>query len=527
MVSRQLPIAALTAGLLFSAGAIAQSEVTLLRVVDTDRFDPHTSTARAAAEILFMIGDTLVTLDYDLKTVQPGLAESWEISEDGKTYTFNLRDDVTFCSGKPFTAHDVVATINRWLAPETNGVVTWRAGDVDEVVAVDDHTVEYKLNEPYAELLYQMTQHFHTIINVEQAEELGEDFGVTAIDGTGPFCFESWTPRDSTVLTRHEAYNWGPPQFSYDQAQVDRLVWQMSPEESPRLAAIQTGQADATQYLPFWAIEQLQADPNVHLTQAENYFWTYFVGMKITRENMGEEAVRRAINLAVDTQAIADSIFFGHADVANAYIHPATLDYNEEMDLGQYSYDLDAAATLLDEAGWTMGDDGVRTKDGRELSLVVYGFNSPIWRQIMEAMQGDLRKVGVDLDLQLTDATVTWGKLKTQEFDVFTMSYPYVSAGDALNLYFRSANMPTPNRMNWDDPGETDAWLSQGSASLTDEERAKWYGMAQDKVHDATLWVPVVHEPLFVAAYNRLEPVKAHGIYGAGFYKGLEIKLAE
>jgi len=363
MVSRQLPIAALTAGLLFSAGAIAQSEVTLLRVVDTDRFDPHTSTARAAAEILFMIGDTLVTLDYDLKTVQPGLAESWEISEDGKTYTFNLRDDVTFCSGKPFTAHDVVATINRWLDPETNGVVTWRAGDVDEVVAVDDHTVEYKLNEPYAELLYQMTQHFHTIINVEQAEELGEDFGVTAIDGTGPFCFESWTPRDSTVLTRHEAYNWGPPQFSYDQAQVDRLVWQMSPEESPRLAAIQTGQADATQYLPFWAIEQLQADPNVHLTQAENYFWTYFVGMKITRENMGEEAVRRAINLAVDTQAIADSIFFGHADVANAYIHPATLDYNEEMDLGQYSYDLDAAATLLDEAGWTMGDDG--THQGR------------------------------------------------------------------------------------------------------------------------------------------------------------------
>lgn len=527
MVLQQRTLTTLAAGLLISSSALAQSEVTLLRVVDTDRFDPHVSTARAAAEILFMIGDTLVTLDYDLKTIQPGLAESWEISEDGKTYTFNLRDDVTFCSGKPFTANDVVATINRWLDPETNGVVTWRAGDVDEVVAVDDYTVEYKLNEPYAELLFQMTQHFHTIINVEQAEELGEDFGVSAIDGTGPFCFESWTPRDSTVLTRHEAYNWAPPQFSNTTAQVDRLVWQVSPEESPRLAAIQTGQSDASQYLPFWAIEQLQADPNVNLTQAENYFWTYFVGMKISRDNMTEEAVRRAINLAVDTQAIADSIFFGHAEVANSYIHPATLDFNSEMDLSQYSYDPEAAAALLDDAGWVPGDDGVREKDGQRLSLVVYGFNSPLWRQIMEAMQGNLREVGVELDLQLTDATVAWGKLRTQEFDVFTMSYPYVSAGDALNLYFRSANMPTPNRMNWDDPDETDVWLASGSASLTDEERANWYAMVQEKVHEATLWVPVVHEPLFVAAHNRLAPVKAHGIYGAGFYKGLEISLAE
>ena len=124
-----------------------------------------------------MVGDTLVALDYDLKTVKPGLAKSWSVSEDGKTYTFNLKEGVKFCSGKEFTAQDVVDNINRWRDPATKGVVTWRAGPVKEVRAKDKLTVEYELTKPYSELLFQMTQHFHTIINVDQAKELGDDFG--------------------------------------------------------------------------------------------------------------------------------------------------------------------------------------------------------------------------------------------------------------------------------------------------------------------------------------------------------------
>ena len=143
-----------------------------------------------------MVGDTLVALDYDLKTVKPGLAKSWSVSEDGKTYTFNLKEGVKFCSGKEFTAQDVVDNINRWRDPATKGVVTWRAGPVKEVRAKDKLTVEYELTKPYSELLFQMTQHFHTIINVDQAKELGDDFGVKALDATGPFCFQSWEPRN-------------------------------------------------------------------------------------------------------------------------------------------------------------------------------------------------------------------------------------------------------------------------------------------------------------------------------------------
>ncbi|MFX4220759.1 MAG: ABC transporter substrate-binding protein [Thalassobaculum sp.] len=515
---------ALAAAVPLSTSASAQSSVTVMRQIDTDRYDPHTSTARSTAEIMFMAGDTLVSLDPDMKTIHPLLAKSWEVSDDGKLYTFHLRDDVTFCSGKKFTASDVKATIDRWLNLD-KGVVKNRAGDVKEVRAVDDYTVEYELVQPYSELLYQMTQHFHTIINVDQVNELGDDFGVKGFDGTGPFCFGSWEPRNELVLTKHEAYTWGPQFYANTgPAKVDKVVWKIVPEENNVVAGIQTGQGDVTQYLPYWSIDQLEANPQISLTQPPFYFWTFYIGFKITRDNVADVKVREAINLAVDQQALAEGPFFGKAEPATAYVHPGTLDYaGDAINEGLFGYDPEKAAALLDEAGWKLGDDGFRYKDGQKLELITYSFTN-IWRQITEAVQGDLRKVGVDMQVELFDATVVWGKLKTQDFDMYTMSYPYVSAGDALNLYFPSGNMPSPNRMNWDDK-ETDQWLFEGRGALNDAGRAAAYAKIQKKVHDAVVWIPLVHEPMFVAAGPKLKPVQAHGLYGAGLYKGLSLEL--
>lgn len=515
---------ALAAAVPLSTTASAQSSVTVMRQIDTDRYDPHTSTARSTAEIMFMVGDTLVALGPDMKTIHPLLAKSWEVSEDGKLYTFHLRDDVTFCSGKKFTAADVKATIDRWLNLD-KGVVKNRAGDVKEVRAVDDYTVEYELVQPYSELLYQMTQHFHTIINVDQVNELGDDFGVKGFDGTGPYCFESWEPRNELVMTKHDAYSWGPAFYeTQGPAKVDKVVWKIVPEENNVVAGIQTGQGDVTQYLPYWSIDQLEANPQISVTQPPFYFWTFYIGFKITRDNVSDVKVRQAINLAVDQKALAEGPFFGKAEPATAYVHPGTLDYSEEaIDESLFGYDPEKAATLLDEAGWKMGDDGFRYKDGKKLELVTYSFTN-IWRQLTEAVQGDLRKVGIDMQVELFDATVVWGKLKTQDFDMYTMSYPYVSAGDALNLYFPSANMPSPNRMNWDDK-ETDQWLFEARGALNDADRAAAYAKVEKKVHDAVVWIPLVHEPMFVAAGPKLKPVEAHGIYGAGLYKGLSLEM--
>jgi peptide/nickel transport system substrate-binding protein len=504
-----------------AAPAMAQKNVTIVREIDTDRYDPHKSTSRSGAEVIYMMGDTMVNLDFDMKTLKPGLATSWTVSPDGLTYTFKLRDDVTFCSGKKMTAKDVVATYERWLDPETKGLVKWRMGDVDKVTAPDDVTVEYKLKKPFSELLYQMTQYFHTVLNVDQAKQLGADFGVKGFDGTGPYCFESWTPRDSTVLTKHKGYKWGPPIYDYTEAQVDKVTWKVVPEENTRVTALQAGQADASQYVPYWSIKELQANKNLSVTKAANFFWTYFIGFKVDKELVSDVRVRQAMNLAVDQKAITEAVTFGFAEPASTMLMPNVLDFNAKLNRAAYGENVKEAEKLLDEAGWKKGSDGFRYKDGKKLAPLIYGI-SGAFKEIAEAVQGDLRKVGVDLQIQLFDSTVAWGKLATQEFDAFGMSFPYVSAGDALNLYFRSANTPTPNRMNWKDK-ETDELLDKGSTATDEATRTASYQAVQQKVHDAFVWIPLFHEPLFVVAGSKLKPIKAHGNYGCGLYKGLGI----
>lgn len=524
---KRLILTALGLGLAaaLTAPAFAQKTVTIVREIDTDRYDPHKSTARSTSEVLFMAGDTLVNLDYDMKTVVPGLAKAWKVSEDGKTYTFQLRDDVTFCNGKKFTAKDVVATYERWMDPETKGVVKWRAGELDKVVAVDDHTVDYKLKQPFSELLYQMTQSFHTIIDIDQVKALGADFGVKGFNGTGPYCFESWTPRDQTVLVKHAAYKWGPSFYRSPAPLVDKVVWKVIPEENTRVAGMKTGQSDASQsgYLPYWSLREFQADKKFAVQKADFYFWTFFIGFKVDKETVSDARVRKAMNLAVDQKAITDAVTFGYGEPANTYISPGVLDFAKSANTKDYGEDAAKANALLDEAGWKKGADGFRYKDGKKLAPLMYGFTGS-WKEIAEAVQGDLRKVGIDMQIQLFDATVAWGKLATQEFDAFGMSFPYVSAGDALNLYFRSANTPTPNRMNWKDP-ETDELLRAGSAALSEKVRYENYAKVQEKVADAAVWIPLYHEPLYAIVGAKLKPVKAHGNYGCAFYKGLGLEF--
>ncbi|MCO6417055.1 ABC transporter substrate-binding protein [Siccirubricoccus sp. KC 17139] len=523
---RKLAYAALLA--LAAGTAHAQpaprNTLVVLREIDADNYDPPRSTARSAGESLYMMSDTLVSLDWDMKTVRPGLAERWDVSEDGRLYTFHLRRDVTFCDGKPFTARDVVYTINRWLDPATRSPVRWRAGPVKEVRAKDDYTVEYELTEPYGELLYQLSLFFASIVDQATVEKLGQNFGVQGFNGTGPYCWVSWTPRQELVLQRHPNYRWGPPIYRNPSPQVERVIWRVVPESQTRLAALQTGQADATQYIPNVAINQLRNVPTVRMSTQENYFWDYFLGFKVDKPVVSDPAIRRAINQAVNRSAIVQAVWFGTAQPATSYLNPNTAGYDAEAAKLVPGYDPEAARRTLDEAGWRMGPDNVRVKGGQRASFLTYAINTQTSRQYLEAIQADLRRIGIEMRIQLWDATVGWGKLATQEFDAFTMSYPYVTATDAFSLYFDSRNRPTPNRMNWNDPA-TDEALTQAKVALDPAARAAAIAQAQRIVAENNVWLPLAREQIWVAASQRTEGVRAHGIYGVALYKGLDIRL--
>jgi len=505
-----------------ASGAAAQT-LNLMRNIDAPHYDPARTSAGATAEVAFLLGDTLVGLDYDLKTVTPLLATSWTVSPDGKLYTFKLRDDVSFCSGKKLTAADVVYSLKRVVDPETKSPFTWRMGAVKDIRAPDATTVEYELEKPFSELLLQLTNFHATILNRESVEALGRDFGVKGFDGTGPYCFQSWEPRNQLVATRHAAYRWGPPLYqNRGPAKYERVVWRIVPEEAARLAAMASGQIDMTYSMPDQYLPQLERVPNLQVLRPAADLRLLYFGFKTSRENVSDVRVRTALNLAVDRKQIVDAIYFGNGQPASTYLHPKTPDFDPAVTRRLGDYDVAAAERLLDEAGWRMGPDRFRYKDGKKLTLLLYGFAGGRSPKVGEAVQGFWRRIGVDLQLQMWDGTIVFSKLAQQDYDMWSIAFPYSSAGDALRLYFHSTNIPSPNRMNWKDP-ETDRLLDAGVSALDDKTRLEAFAGVQKIVHENALWVPLVHEGLALVVNRRVKKARAHHVYTSMIYKALDV----
>ncbi len=244
--------------------ASAQTFVNI-RSQDAPKYDPHSNTSSGMGHPMFMMGDTLVALDWDLKSVHPLLAKSWTISDDRLTYTFSLRDDVTFCSGKKFTAADVIYSFTRLADPSARWPFFWRLGEIDSLTAPDPHTLVYKLKRPHSELLVDLANFAATIINKDNVEALGPDFGVKGFDGTGPLCWESWQPRKELVLKRHDAYRWGPTGVYANKGPVkyEKMIWRIVPEETTRIATMLSGQADFCHWNPLQAIESFKKAPHL------------------------------------------------------------------------------------------------------------------------------------------------------------------------------------------------------------------------------------------------------------------------
>ncbi len=512
--------AALAAVLAFPAAA---QTLTVIRGIDAPNYDGVRTTSGATGEVLFMTGDTLVALDYDLKTIRPSLATSWEVSADGTTYTFKLRDDVTFCSGKKFTAADVVYTFERVLDKATRAPFIWRMGPAISVVAKDATTVEYKMSAPFSELLLNLTNFHATIVNRDNVEALDKDFGIKGVDGTGPYCFQSWEPRNQVVATRHEAYRWGPPIYqNRGPAKYQRVVWKIVPEEAARLATMASNQGDLTAVMPDQYLPQIGKMPNLAIYEPTANLNLFYLGFKTSRPNVSDVRVRTALSMAVNRKQLVDAIWFGNGEVASTYVHPKAQDFDPATPTHLGRYDTAEAGRLLDEAGWRMGTDGLRYKDGKPLTLLLYGFVAGRSPKVAEAVQGFWRKIGVDLQLQMWDGTIVFSKLAQQDYDIWSISFPYSSAGDALRLYFHSTNMPAPNRMNWNDRA-TDAALDRGTTALDDATRIAAFAEVQQIVHRNALWVPLVHQGLPLVANKRVKNVRAHHVYGSLIYKGLDL----
>ena len=395
------------------------------------------------------------------------------------------------------------------------------AGNLKDIRATDPYTVEYELNEPFSDLLLNLTMFTTAIHNKESVEALGKDYGVKAIDGTGPWCFDSWQPRTEIVLKRHDAYKWGPSMYqNKGPVKFEKLSIKIVPEDSSRVAAMMGGQFDITHQIPLAFIQQVKAAPNLNVQEATPNFQLMYYGYKTTRPMVADKRVREAMNIAINRADITKGILLGNAEPAYTYIDAKALDFAPSTK-GIIKEDAERAKKLLDEAGWKVGSDGIREKDGVKLAPRVLFTQVAYFPRVSEAIQGYMRKIGIDWKIVGFDSTIAPAEMAKQDYDLWTVTFPYMSAGDLLNFYFDSRNMPAPNRMNWNDP-QTDEYLRKGKASLSEADRAKYYALAQQRVTEEHLWMPVMNVAMYTTSLKKLKGVRPHMLYQNTFYKGLD-----
>jgi peptide/nickel transport system substrate-binding protein len=509
-------------GLVFClAASLAQGQtLNYMKALDAPHFDGHRTTWSPSSDVINLVQDTLVALDWDGKTPLPLLAKSWTVSPDGKTYTFKLRDDVQFCSGKKLTSADVVYSFNRQR--EVKGPFTWRAGKIKELKAIDPYTVSYELTEPYSDLLVQLTMFNNTIHNKDSVDQLGKDYGIKGLDGTGPWCFVSWQPRTEVVLKRHDAYRWGPSMYTNPgPAKFERMSIKIIPEDSSRLAAMMGGRFDITTHFPTQFIDQAKKAPQLNVDQAKPNFQLMYFGFKIDRPLVSDPRVREAMSIALNRAELTKAVMLGQADPAYTYIDPEALDFAPSTK-GIIKEDVNRAKKLLDDAGWKPGPDGIRVKDGVKLAPIVYIPQVTYFPRMSEAIQGYMRKIGVDWKIVALDSTIMPAKLSGQDFDMWTVTVPYLSAGELMNFYFDSAQIPVPNRMNYKD-AQTDEAIRLGRTALNDADRAKGYATAQERIMKDHLWMPVMNVKMYQTSNKRIKGARAHMLYQYTFYKGLDV----
>ena len=494
-------VAALLGVAAMSSAAEAQT-LRMMKSLDAPHYDGQRTTWSPTSDIVNMFQDTLVALDWDGKTAIPYLAKSWTISEDGKTYTFKLRDDVTFCSGKKFTAADVVYSFKRLKDPDTKAPYAWRAGDIKELRAPDPYTVEYELNEPYSELLLQLTMYTNAIHNKESVETLGKDYGIKGIDGTGPWCFESWQPRTEIVLKRHDAYKWGPSMYkNKGPVKFEKLSIKIVPEDASRVAAMMGGQFDVTHQIPLQFIEQVKAAPNLDVQEAKPNFQLMYYGYKITRPMVSDKRVREAMNIAINRADIVKGIMLGNAEPASPSSIPKALDFAEKTK-GVIKEDVERAKTAA-RRGRLEGRRRRHPREGRRQAraqgLVHAGRLLPARLRGDPGLHAQDRHRLEDRGLRLHDRACRDGQAGLRAVDR-DGALPVGGRADEHLFQLEEHPDAQPHELE----GRRDRRVAARRPRRADRHRAcANYARVQEKVMSEHLWMPVMNIAMYTTSSRR------------------------
>ncbi len=438
-------------------GAEGQEGGTLVAAISgqPDQLDPHQTTAYPSFQVLENVYDTLVVPGPEDLEFQPSLATEWEVSDDNLTWTFTLRDDVTFHDGATFDSADVAYSYNRIIDEELANA--FRLASVEEIRTPDETTVEIQLSEPTPNLLANIGGFKGMAILPEGAAD-ALDLSNEA-NGTGPFMLESMNP-DSIQLSAYEDY-WGEGPF------VDGVTFRFISEGTTALTELQAGDVHWTDNIPPQRLESLQAEEGLVVESIASVDYWYWA-VNFEREPFSDPNVRNALAFGIDREEIAEAAHFGAATVNQTAISP---DSFWAHDYAPYSHDPEQARQFLEDAG----------VDGLSLGLMVTN-EFPQTVTVAEVIASQLGQIGIDVEIQ-TETFGTWLDRQGQgDFDAFMLGW--LGNIDPFGYYHSQHICEGSNNYQGYCSEETDELLNQAATETDQDARRDLYHQAVEKIVD-------------------------------------------
>lgn len=370
-----------------------KDELIFSTTADAGTMDPQDLNSNTEEQIIRMVYNNLLTFDENMNIVGD-LAEKWEVAEDGVTWTFWLKEGVTFCDGTPLNAEAVAKSFERITNKDNNlrrYILYYMVVDTN---VVDEYTVQLVTEEPFGAFPASLAHTAGGIVNPTYVEKHGSDYGkfTETISGTGPYKVVSWDKDKELIIEAKEDY-WGKPGVT------KRIIYRPIVENASRVIALETGEVDAISHIPSVDLERLENNPDITVHKVTSNGQRLF-RFNVTQKPLDNTLVRRAINHAVDREVIVNSLFKGQAVPATSAVAKAVWGYN---DLGVVPFDPELSKQLLVEAGYPNGFDidiytTARYQSGVELGEILaamlqdVGINAQVkvleWNDIRSYWQG-------------------------------------------------------------------------------------------------------------------------------------------
>ena len=465
----------------------AKEELVFVNYRDIRDLNPHLYAGEMYAQE--MLYETLVNITAD--GYEGCLAESWDISDDGKTYTFHIRDGVKFSDGEVCDANAIKANFDAII--ENKDRHTWleMMNLLVGVSAPDDKTFVIELSEPYYPLLTELgvTRPF-AMISPKAMKDGSTKDGVNAYIGTGPYVLTDFVTDEYAVFEANENY-WG------EQPKIKKITVKVIPDNQTRILALEKGEIDmifGKNMIDADAINQYTGNDKFTVSLSDPTSTRQIV-LNTTRDVLADKEVRQALQHATNKQAISDGIFYGLEQPADT-LFAKTVPYCD-IDLEPYAYDVELAQSMLDEAGWVVGADKIRERDGQQLNIdLLYNSDSVTEKAIAEYLQSEYQKIGISLNIHGEEEQSYRDNMKAGNFDmVFNICW-----GTPYDPQSSLAAMRAPvygdyaAQLGLEDKADIDQAITDILVSTDETKRQELYTFVLTRLHEDAVYIPLTYE---------------------------------